>query len=544
MGFLTSWFKTGFVFAAFFLTWGVVSPIGVSGQDSSVPSGLRNRPYASGEILVKFKNTVRLSANEFDRARLGIRSLKQLDEKGVHRVQLEPGISVAEAQALLSQDPEVEYAEPNYYRHLALDPNDPSYPLQWNLPVINAPTAWNAATDCAATPVAVIDSGVDYEHTDLAANIWVNSADAAGDGVDNDGNGYIDDTMGWDFVADDNDPMDENGHSTHVAGTIAAVGDNGQGVAGLCWDGQIMALRAFDAEGNGTVADVIEGMRYARMKGARVVNASYAGANFSQAEYDEISLLNDSGILMVVAAGNEGADNDRVPSYPAGYDLPNIIAVAATDRNERLASFSNFGAATVHVSAPGDSIFSTYVNNDYAFGSGTSMAGPHVSGLAALVWNTNPGLAASQVKARILDGVDRLADLSGKIFTAGRINVYNSLLKIPAPPSRFAVSGASDRQIVLGWDGNYSDAVSVKIERRESAEGVFAEIALVAPGASVYRDTGVQTSRTYSYRARAYNGSNDSVYTSEISATAVSSSSGGGGGGGGGGCFLQSVLPD
>ena len=514
------------------------------GFKSTAYADLKNTSFAPGEILVKFKGAVPTQINESDLVRKGIRSLKRLDEKGVHRVKLEPDISVAEAQALLSQDPEVEYAEPNYYRHLALDPNDPSYPSQWNLPIINAPTAWNAATDCAATPVAVIDSGVDYEHTDLAANIWSNLADAAGDGVDNDGNGYIDDTMGWDFVADDNDPMDENGHSTHVAGTIAAVGDNGQGVAGLCWSGQIMALRTFDAEGNGTVADVIEAMQYARTKGARVVNASYAGADFSQAEYDEISLLNDSGILMIVAAGNEGADNDGLPSYPASYDLPNIIAVAATDRNDRLASFSNFGAATVHVAAPGDSIFSTYVNNDYAFGSGTSMAGPHVSGLAALVWNTNPGLAASQVRARILDGVDRLSDLSGKILTAGRLNAYNSLLNIPAPPSRFAISGASDSQIVLGWDGNYSNAVSVKIERQESAEGAFAEIARVAPGASVYRDTGVQASRTYSYRARANNGQNDSVYTSEISAAAVSSSSGGGGGGGGGGCFLQSVLPD
>jgi len=513
------------------------------GFKSTAYADPKNTSFASGEILVKFKGTVPTRINEFDRVRLGIRSLKQLDQKGVHRVKLEPDISVAEAQAILGQDPAVEYAEPNYYRHLALDPNDPSYPSQWNLPIINAPAAWNTATDCAATPVAVIDSGVDYGHPDLAANIWANFAETAGDGVDNDGNGFIDDSMGWDFVADDNDPLDENGHSTHVAGTIAAVGNNAQGVTGLCWDGQIMALRAFDAEGNGTVADVIEAMGYARVKGAKVVNASYAGADFSQAEYDAIGLLNDSGILLVVAAGNEGADNDRVPSYPAGYDLPNIIAVAATDPNDRLASFSNFGAATVHLAAPGDSILSTYVNNDYAFGSGTSMAGPHVSGLAALVWNANPGLAASQVRARILDGVDRLADLSGKIFTAGRINASNSLLNIPAPPSRFAVSGASGSQIVLSWDGNYSDAVSVKIERRESAEGAFAEIARVSPGTSVYHDAGVQTSRTYSYRARANNGQNDSVYTSEISATAVSSSSGGGGGGGGG-CFLQSVLPD
>jgi subtilisin family serine protease len=529
----------------FLIVWAFALAVaGGLGFGSTAHADPRHSSFVPGEILVKFKSAVPNRVDESDRARTGIRSVQRLNEKGVHRIKLEPDITVAEARALLSQDPEVEYAEPNYYRRLALEPNDPSYPSQWNLPIISAPAVWNTAADCAAMPVAVIDSGVDYGHPDLAANIWVNIADAAGDGVDNDGNGYIDDAMGWDFAADDNDPMDENGHATHVAGTIAALGNNALGVTGICWNGRIMALRAFDAEGNGTVADVIEAMQYARVKGAKVVNASYAGADFSQAEYDAISLLNGSGMLMVVAAGNEGADSDRLPSYPAGYDLPNIIAVAATDRSDRLASFSNFGFATVHVAAPGESIFSTYVNHDYAFGSGTSMAGPHVSGLAALVWDANPGLAASQVKGRILDGVDRLADLSGRILTAGRINAANSMLNIPAPPSRFAVSGASDSQVVLSWDDNYSDAVSVKIERRDSAQGAFVEIAQVAPGSSVYRDTGVQTSTTYAYRARASNGENDSGYASEISATAVSSSSGGGGGGGGGGCFLRSVFPD
>ena len=525
------------------LTFALVGSSGL-GFKPAAHADPRNSSFAPGEILIKFKDAGPTRINKSDRVHQGIRSLKRLDAKGMHRVKLEPDITVAEAQAALSQDPEVEYAEPNYYRYLALDPNDPSYPSQWNLPIINAPTAWNAATDCAATPVAVIDSGVDYGHADLAANIWTNPAETVGDGIDNDGNGYIDDAMGWDLVADDNDPMDENGHSTHVAGTIAAVGNNTLGVAGLCWDGQIMPLRAFDAEGNGTVADVIEAMEYARVKGARVVNASYAGTDFSQAEYDVISDLNAAGVLMVVAAGNEGADSDRVPSYPAGYDLPNIIAVAATDDRERLASFSNFGVATVHVAAPGVSILSTYPGNVYTVSSGTSMAGPHVSGLAALVWNADPGLTVSQVKGRILDGVDRLDALSGKIVTAGRINAFNSLLNIPAPPSRFAVSGASSSQIVLTWDDNYSDAVSVSIERRESAEGAFVEIAQVAAGSSVYRDTAVQASKTYFYRARAANAQNDSAYTSTTSATAVSSSSGGGGGGGGGGCFVRSTLSD
>lgn len=513
------------------------------GQETTAAPGHGKGAYAAGEVLVKFKSAARAPAYGFERGGPGIQSLQGLGESGVHRIRLAPGTSVEEAGAVLRQDPEVEYVEPNYYRYLTRTPGDPQYPDQWNWPMISAPDAWDTATDCAAIPVAVIDSGVDYTHTDLAANIWTNPAETAGDGVDNDSNGYKDDTRGWDFVAGDNDPMDENGHGTHVAGTIAAIGDNAIGVTGLCWRGAVMALRAFGAEGKGTVADVVKAMDYARAKGARVVNASYAGDDFSQAEYEAIGRLQDAGILLVVAAGNENVNNDRYASYPAGYDLPNIIAVAATDRSDRLTSRSNFGATTVHVAAPGDLILSTYLGNDYALESGTSMAGPHVSGLAALVWSASPGLAASQVKARILDGVDRLDDLSGLVLTGGRINASNSLLNIPAPPSEFAVRGASDDQIVLGWDANYAGAVSVKIERRESAGGAFAEIALAAPGTSVYHDTGVQTSMTYSYRARASNGENDSVYTPETSATAASSASKGGGGGSGG-CFVTSLLPD
>jgi subtilisin family serine protease len=519
-------------------------PLGTVGQGPNSGPKSPEKVYAPGELLVKFKTAARAQADEFDRERYGLKTLKRLGQRGIHRVKLNDGLSVEAALDFLRQDPEVEYAEPNYYRHLVRTPDDPSFASQWGLTVVSAPAAWDRSTDCSATVVAVIDSGADYEHSDLAANIWNNPAEIAGDGVDNDGNGYVDDFRGWDFVADDNDPRDENGHSTHVAGTIAAVGNNALGVTGLCWDGQIMALQAFDAEGNGTVTDVIEAMQYARAMGAKIVNASYAGIDFSLAEYDEISLLNSAGILIVIAAGNEGADNDRLPSYPAGYDLPNILAVAATDRTDGLASASNYGPQNVHVAAPGDSILSTYLNNTYESLSGTSMAAPHVSGLAALVWGSNPGLSAAQVKGRILDGVDRLADLSGKIFTAGRINAFNSLLNIPAPPSRFAVTGASDSKIILGWDDNYSDAVGIRIERREAAAGAFAEIALLAPGTSVYHDTSVQRSAAYSYRARAFSSDNPSAYTSEVSATAASSSSGGGGGGGGGGCFVTSLLAD
>jgi thermitase len=506
-------------------------------------SGFLRASYATGEILVKYHAADRGAASEFHQNRWGTQTLKFLEAHGIDRVKLPDGMKVQEALDIFRRDPLVDYAEPNYLRHLRRTPNDTSYPLLWGLPRINAPAAWEVATNCGSLVVAAVDSGADYNHPDLAANLWVNSDEIAANGLDDDANGKIDDTRGWDFVLEGNDPMDVDGHGTHVAGTIGAVGDNALGVTGLCWGAKIMVLRAFDDFGNATVADTIEAMEYARLNGARIINASYTGSEFSQGEKDAIAQLNSDGILFVAAAGNEGADNDQTPSYPAGYDLPNIIAVAASDSSDRLAAFSNFGLTKVHVAAPGVSVFSTYLNDDYASESGTSMATPHVSGLAALVWSASPGLTAAQVKGRILDGVDRVSYLLGYIFTAGRINADNSVRNIPAPPSNLAAAGVSASRIDLSWDDNFSDAVSVKIERRESEAAAFVEIATVGPGLPVYQDTNVQAAKTYYYRARGVNSENASIYTAEASATAAAPSSGGGGGGGGGGvCFITSLL--
>jgi len=498
--------------------------------------------YAAGEILVKYRTADRAAASGIHQHRWGTRALKFLESAGVHRIKLPESMSVREALELFRQDPLVAYAEPNYRRYLRRTPDDASYPSLWGLAKINAPGAWDVATNCGSVVVALIDSGVDDLHPDLAANIWVNTGEIAGNGIDDDANGKIDDTRGWDFVSEDNDPMDVDGHGTHVAGTIGAVGDNALGVTGLCWGAKIMVLQAFDAVGNATVADTIEAMDYARGNGARVVNASYTGSEFSQAEKDAIAQLNSGGILLVAAAGNEGADNDQTPSYPAGYNLPNIISVAASNTSDLLASFSNFGLTKVHVVAPGVSVLSTYLNDDYAVESGTSMATPHVSGLAALVWSSNPGLSAAQVKDRIMDCVDRIPSLEGLIFTAGRINADNSVRNIPAPPSDFAAAGVSSSRIDVSWDDNYSDAISVKIERRQSGGPAFVEIATVGPGVSVYQDTSVQAATTYDYRAKGVNSDNASSYTAEVSATAAAPPSGGGGGGGGGPCFITSLL--
>jgi subtilisin family serine protease len=517
---------------------GLVLILAAAETGAPSPAAFTQTPYASGEILVKYHGVDRAAAAEFHNRRWGTRTIKFLEAQGVHRVRLPEGMQVRDALDLFRRDPLVDYAEPNYLRHLRRTPNDLSYSSLWGLAKINAPAAWDLATDCSSVVVAVIDSGADYNHPDLAANIWVNGDEIAGNGLDDDANGKIDDTRGWDFVSEDNDPVDANGHGTHVAGTIGAVGDNALGVTGLCWGAKIMLLQAFDVAGNATVADIIEAMDYARRNGARIVNASYSDTQFSQAEKDAIAQLNSDGILFVAAAGNGGADNDRTPSYPAAFDLPNIIAVAASDSSDLLASFSNFGPTKVHVAAPGDSVFSTYPNDDYVFESGTSMAAPHVSGLAALVWSLNPGLSIAQVKGRIQDCVDRIPNLEGLVFTGGRINADNSLRNIPAAPSNFEAVGVSGSRIDVSWDANYSAAISVKIERRESQGSTFVEIASVGPGLPGYQDTSVQASTSYYYRARGVNSDNASVYTAEVSATAAAPPSGGGGGGA---CFIANL---
>jgi len=262
--------------------------------------------------------------------------------------------------------------------------------------------------------VAVVDSGADLDHEDLSDNIWQNTGEdwvggsPGNNGVDDDGNGKIDDYYGWDFENDDNDPDDDNDHGTHVSGTIGAVGDNGTGVSGVNWRVSLMVLKILDQNGNGSVLNEIRAIEYAIDNGAQVINASFSGEASSSLEYNAVEDAMDAGILFVAAAGNDGRDIDfpNQAAYPAGYNLANIVTVAATDRNDALASFSNYGATSVDVAAPGVGIYSTKAGDSYQYLQGTSMAAPHVSGLAALIWAEDDSLTYGQVKNRILDGVD------------------------------------------------------------------------------------------------------------------------------------------
>jgi subtilisin family serine protease len=314
--------------------------------------------------------------------------------------------------------------------------NDPSMSQLWGMTKIDAQDAWNittGATGANRVVVAVIDTGVDYTHPDLAANIWTNTAEIAGNGADDDHDGFVDDVHGYNFVSNNGNPMDDNGHGTHVSGTIAAVGNNSLGVAGVNWSASIMALKFMDSTGSGYLSDAIRAINYATMErtqygvNVRVINASWGGGGFSSAMQTAIQAANDAGIMFVAAAGNSGTNNDVTAQYPANYTPPNVISVAASDQNDQLASFSCYGATTVDLAAPGVSIYSTVPNNRYAYYSGTSMATPMVSGVAALAWAYKPNATVADIRSAILQGVDKISSLSGKVASGGRLDAYNTL---------------------------------------------------------------------------------------------------------------------
>ncbi|HNP25042.1 MAG TPA: S8 family serine peptidase, partial [Panacibacter sp.] len=329
-------------------------------------------------------------------------------------------------------DPRIKYIEPDYIVHGSNDPNDPLYPSLWGMAKIKASQAWDITTGSNVV-VGVIDAGVDYNHPDLAANIWTNPGEIANNGIDDDNNGFVDDVHGYDFVNNDGDPMDDNRHGTHVAGTIAARGNNNTGVVGVNWTAKIMALKFLGSNGSGTNSDAIRAIQYATQMGARLTNNSWGGGSYSQAMYDAIKAAGAANIMFVAAAGNTASNNDAQPylAYPSTYDLDNIISVAATDINDLKASFSNYGATTVDLGAPGVDILSTYPlwhpSGPYATISGTSMAAPHVAGVAALIWSQHPTFSAEDVKTIIMNSVDPIASMQGITASGGRLNAFKAL---------------------------------------------------------------------------------------------------------------------
>ncbi|MFB3895118.1 MAG: S8 family serine peptidase [bacterium] len=398
-----------------------------------------NAEYAKDELLVKFKSTANSLAINAINSEVGVQQLKYYPTIGVTRLKLNSGKNVAEAIATYAKyRDQVEYAEPNYIVHNFRMPNDPDFAQLWGLnntgqtggtpdADIDAPEAWNLSIGNSNVIIGVIDTGVDYTHPDLKNNIWHNPDEIPFNSIDDDGNGYVDDTIGWDFVNNDNNPMDDNDHGSHCSGTIAGEGNNGIGVVGVNWQAKIMPLKFLDDSGSGSTADAVEAVLYAAKMGVKLTSNSWGGGGYSSSLYAAISAANVAGQLFVAAAGNDyGNNNDTNPTYPASYDLPNVIAVAATDDDDLLASFSNYGPTSVDVGAPGVNIYST-IPGGYDSFNGTSMATPHVSGACALIWSMNLSATPAQVKQVLVNSVDTVAALIGKCATNGRINIYKAL---------------------------------------------------------------------------------------------------------------------
>lgn len=334
----------------------------------------------------------------------------------------------------------VRYAEPDFILSANALPNDSSFGDLWGMhntgqsggfedADIDAPEAWAISTGSQSVKVAVIDTGIDQTHPDLLANLWTNPNEIPNNGIDDDGNGYVDDLHGWDFVNEDANPQDDNGHGTHCAGTIGAVGNNDSGVVGVCWSVSLIGLKFLDASGEGALSDGVEAIAYASSIGVTLTSNSWSGGDYTQSMKDAIDAAGDTGILFIAAAGNDGVNLEYFSAYPASYNSTNLISVAATTRTEGLADFSNFGNISTDLGAPGLDIYST-VPSGYGYNSGTSMACPHVSGACAFLKAYQPTLTHLEIRDLLLKSVDLTPALTGKVKSGGRLNLYNALLAV------------------------------------------------------------------------------------------------------------------
>lgn len=424
---------------------------------SAFPSKVQSKPeVVPGQFLVKLKPQFQaLNQNSVAKA-LGVEINKQLSGSewiSVRRPMVETtafALSAMKASAL------VEKVEPNYiYRAVRL-PNDPELQNLWGLRNtgqtivvkndegeatyegragvdIGMEKAWEIQTGSKNVIVAVIDTGVDYNNPNLVDNMWVNEAEKNGvAGVDDDGNGYVDDIYGYDFVNVDSDPMDDHGHGTHCSGTIGASGNDGKGIVGVNWNVRIMALKFLSANG-GTTEGAIEAIDYATKMGADIMSNSWGGGGESEALKEAIQRANDAGILFLAAAGNNGTNNDEQAFFPANYDVPNLISVAALDNSGQLADFSCYGQNKVHIAAPGVAVLSSILDGGMDYWSGTSMATPHVSGVAALVLANEPELTVAELRERLLKTSQPLFTLKNMISTGGMVNAYYALKNEVAP---------------------------------------------------------------------------------------------------------------
>jgi serine protease len=418
--------------------------------------------YDEHSVIVKFRDVTTAAAVGDAVAMVGgkfeDKNFDRRDDRFTHvadgrlaLLELEGKFSAKEAMATLANHPAIEYVEHNWMIYVNQIPNDPQFGVLWGLhntgqsggvagAHISAAEAWDTTVGSHDIVVGVVDTGVDFTHPDLVPNIYVNPAEIAGNNIDDDANGYIDDVHGINAITGTGNPMDDNDHGTHVSGTIGGVGNNGEGVAGVNWNVSIMGLKFLSGAGSGSTADAIECINYAvlmknRGVNLRALNNSWGGGGFSQALMDSIVAANTAGILFVAAAGNSSSNNDTTPSFPSNYDVPNVLAVAATTRTDAMSSFSSFGLTTVDLGAPGTDVLSTIPGNAYATFSGTSMATPHVTGAAALVLSINDTLSVTELKQILMDTGDPTAAMAGRTVSGKRLNVAAALAEANPIPT-------------------------------------------------------------------------------------------------------------
>ncbi len=433
--------------------------------------------HVPGEVLVKLKSGSGLSdfasdygASVAERFKLGP-TLQEGAEQWL-RLSLPRKTSVEQALSQMSQDGRVARVEPNFTYELAAAPND-LHPDLWGLhnqgqtggtagADISAPEAWatvRGSNQADAPVIAVIDTGMDMSHPDLVNNLWTNPGEIPGNGIDDDGNGVVDDVHGYDAYNQHGNPVDEHFHGTHVSGTIGAEGNNNQGVVGVNWQARLMPIKIFAGSSPTTnAATILRGVAYATQMGARITSNSWGGGAYSQALFDAFA---SSPALHIAGAGNNGTDNDQRPFYPSSYDMPNMVAVAATDHNDQKARFSCYGAQTVHLAAPGVSILSTVPNNGYAAYNGTSMATPHVSGVAGLIATAYPQASNEDIKQRLLLSTDPVEAMQGRSTTGGRLNAARAVENdqvAPAAPNDLRAVESTPVSVTMQWTATGDDS--------------------------------------------------------------------------------------
>jgi subtilisin family serine protease len=483
------------------------------------------------EVIVKFKGTINDATRDAIKLAHNIGFIEKIGD-GRLVVMQSRSKKTATLIAELSKRPDVEFVQPNYVVYADAIPNDTSFANLWGMrntgqtvngvvgttgKDIKAYNAWDVTTGSRANVVAIVDTGVNYSHPDLTANIW--SAPRSFTVVIG-GTTYTvpAGSHGFNAITKTFDPMDDNGHGTHCAGTIGGVGNNGVGVAGVNWVASIMGCKFLDASGSGTTADAINAIEFAiQAKAAlgvdanvRVLSNSWGGGPFEQALLDEINKSDTNNMVFCAAAGNSGTNNDTSPHYPSSYTAPNIIAVAATTSTDAMASFSCYGATSVDLGAPGTNIYSTY-GSGYAFLDGTSMATPHVSGACALLLAVNGTLTNAQVKAAILNNVDLISSMSGVTVTGGRLNVDKAVRSLAPPGPDFSVSATPSSSTVLQGNGTsytatvtatggFTGVVNLTVSGLPAgAAGTFSPTSVTTSGSSTLSVTTATTTPAGSY---------------------------------------------